>query len=357
MIDDVKCPICKARLPKNVPFRECPACLLLAGLSSDFEDEPDGGDLPASTVAGAGRKWDGATPISIPIVHKPGGARPPGPLPKLPNYELGPVLGSGPSSIVLFARRNSPRRTVALKFPSSSHGTSALLDSARSNFDLDHPNLLKVFDCGTEEDQPFVELELAAGGDLNRRLASKPMTEAEVFRLMTNLASAVQYLHDSGRIHGDLRPSNVLFLPDGTVKLGELGADLGETPLNYQAPEQVSAGAAIDERADVYGLGAILYLLLTGRPPYEGDDPELVRREVLRSKLVPPRKRVASVSVALDAVCCMALDPVARHRYSSAAEFADDLARIAKSEQTVAKPMSSITRMARALRRAIRTNH
>jgi serine/threonine protein kinase len=177
-------------------------------------------------------------------------------------------------------------RTVALKMIlAGGHASAADLDRFRTEAEavarLLHPNIVQVYETGTHAGLPYFSLEFCPGGSLDRKLDGTPWEPSAAAALIETLARAIQHAHDHGIVHRDLKPGNILLAADGTTKVTDFGlakrldstiarslpgAILG-TP-SYMAPEQAGEGPAVGPPADVYALGAVLYELLTGRPPF-----------------------------------------------------------------------------------------
>jgi CHAT domain-containing protein/tRNA A-37 threonylcarbamoyl transferase component Bud32/Tfp pilus assembly protein PilF len=289
--------------------------------------------------------------------------------PTIPGYEILGVLGAGGMGVVYKARQVHMNRTVALKMI---HTRQLASDAAHARFRVeaqavakfDHPNIVRVYDSGESGEQPYMVLEYVNGGSLRDTLKNGPWVPRRAAELVAALADAVQYAHGQGVIHRDLKPANVLLTPVGTPKVGDFGlaklleggadavpstAVLGSpadsrgrqliercvddaspsiailgTP-GYMPPEQAEGGKPVGPAADVYGLGGILYHLLTGRPPRQGESVTAVLQQARRGEVVSPQKVNARVPAALDRICMKALTADPAQRYASAAALAGDL--------------------------------
>jgi hypothetical protein len=220
---------------------------------------------------------------------------------------------------------------------------------ARSLAALSHPNIVRVHQYGQAPEGPYLVTELVPGEGLDRVCARGALPPERAAEIVRQLADAVARAHAAGVLHRDLKPQNVILRPDGTPvlldfglartesaeRLTQTGALVG-TPA-YMAPEQAGDGAhAIDERADVYGLGALLFHLLHARPPFSGDGPvQLVKRVIMDE---PDWPSPAVAPPALGAVCRMAMSKDRQARYAGAAALRDDLARFLRGEPTRAQP-------------------
>jgi serine/threonine-protein kinase len=227
-------------------------------------------------------------------------------------------------------------RFVALKL--FSENVQRVMAASKAVAQLKHPNVVPVYDCGEREGLLYVAEELIEGGHLGQRLAAGPLPPAEAAGMAEVLARALHHVHQRGIVHRNLKPRVVLLTEDGTPKVSSFDlARLLHAPqaepegtivgtLTYMAPEQ-AAGQPVGPAADVYALGAILYEMLTGRPPFvpASDDPGKLLSQVLHAAPPPPRQLRPTVPPALEAVClrCLAKEPA--RRYASAADLAGEL--------------------------------
>jgi WD40 repeat protein/serine/threonine protein kinase len=274
---------------------------------------------------------------------------PPQPLPPgtcVAGYELLGELGRGGMGVVYKARHLRLNRIVALKMVlagghASPEDLARFLAEAEVVAQLAHPNIVQIFEAGQHQGLPFLSLEFCPGGSLHARLAGTPQPAREAARLLVQLARGVAYAHQQRLVHRDLKPHNVLLASDGTPKITDFGlakraagaagltgtgAVLG-TP-SYMAPEQASGQSkAVGPAADVYALGAILYELLTGRPPFNAATALETLQQVISDEPVPPRRLIAQVPRDLETICLKSLNKEPPRRYAGAAELADDLGR------------------------------
>jgi serine/threonine protein kinase len=260
-------------------------------------------------------------------------------------FEIEDVLTYGVRDVVFRARQADLNRVVALKViaaPSQDDpvARARLRQEAKTVALLDHPNIVRIWGSGDLQGRTYLAFEHVAGGSLVERFLDNPVPPDRAARLVQQLAEAMHYAHQRGVLHGTLKPSNVLLTEEGVPKITNFGLSvlLDEPEAerrsafrrlpSYLAPELVDGGASdLGPAADVYSLGAILYQLLTGRPPFRA---ETVARTVdqVRSQLpATPSSVRPGVPEALDAVClrCLAKDPA--ERYASAAQLAGELAR------------------------------
>ncbi|MCI0459493.1 MAG: serine/threonine protein kinase [Gemmataceae bacterium] len=285
------------------------------------------------------------------LPETPGPADASPPWPRLKGYEVLERLGQGGMGVVYKARQFQAERLVALKMLLAGEHAGAeqrlrFRTEVAALARLRHPNVVQVYEVGEQEGRLFFSMEFLPGGSLAARLAGKPLSPAEAARTIEVLARALQAVHEHGILHRDLKPHNVLIDADGTLKLSDFGlakrldenpgltpsgATLG-TP-SYMAPEQVKARPGdVSPRTDVYGLGAILYELLTGRPPFLGKNSFETLQQVVAGNPVPPSRLRPEVPAALEAVCLKCLETRPARRYASAAELADDLKRWLRGE-------------------------
>jgi serine/threonine-protein kinase len=308
--------------------------------------------------------WLGGTPA--------GGSRLPPPLvpdgpQQFAGYELLEEVGRGGMGVVYKARQAGTNRTVAVKLLRADDpaGAARLLAEARAAARLDHPGIVPIIEVGEHAGRPFLAMAFVAGASLAARLGDGPLSPREAARVVRDAARAVQHAHESGVIHRDLKPSNILLEPDGRVRVTDFGLAKrsGEETLTadgavlgtpaYMAPECAAGGAsAAGPAADVYGLGAVLYACLTGRPPFVGPTPLDTLRRVAETEPVPPRERNALVERGLQAICLKCLEKNPTHRYASAAALAADLDRYLAGEVPLAEHLGWAEWLSRQMARA-----
>lgn len=288
----------------------------------------------------------------------------------LGDYELIELIGRGGMGVVFRARQKSLDRTVAVKMIQAPHGATAeqlrrFRNEAKAAAALSHPNIVRVFDAGERDGQLFFAMQLVEGMSLSERLREGPLDEEEAARLVRSIARAVQHLHDHGIVHRDLKPSNILldqqgrpYVTDfGLAKFAQAEGDrtqsgiIAGTP-SYMAPEQASPGRTpVGPAADVYSLGAILYELLTGRPPFREESPLDTILRVLDGDPTPPRRLRPQTSAALEDVCLRCLEKSPRDRYATAADLADDLERHLRGDPLETHSLGAVGRIWRWVRR------
>jgi WD40 repeat protein len=285
-----------------------------------------------------------------------------------PGFTLLTELGRGAGGVVYRARQQQPERVVALKCLRDGPNPGAeqrarFLAEADAIARLHHPHIVQVHAVGEHHGQPFLCLEYLAGGTLAGKIHGEPQPPREAARLLILLAGAVQHAHEQGVIHRDLKPANVLLTADGTPKVSDFGlARFGRPELtatgaimgtpSYMAPEQARGdNAAVGPAADVWALGAILYELLTGRPPFRGVSVLDTLKQVAECEPVPPARLQPGVPRDLDVICLKCLEKNPAKRYGSAGELAEDLERFLGGRPTKARPVGRVERAWRWCRR------
>jgi len=286
----------------------------------------------------------------------------------IPGYEILGELGRGGMGVVYKARQQALNRTVALKMilAGSHAGPSALarfLKEAETIAHLKHPNVVQVYEYGNFGGMPYFSLEYLEGGSLAEKIKGEPQEPRQSAEMVRTLAGAIQAAHEQGIVHRDLKPANVLLAADGTPKITDFGlakqgdsamtatGDVMGTP-SYMAPEQAEGKIKqVGPAADVYALGAILYTLLTGRPPFMGTSTWDTLQMVSGHEAVPPSKLHLKVPRDLETICLKCLEKEPAKRYGSAQALADDLRRFQNREPILARPISRPDRFWRWCRR------
>ncbi|MBA4190690.1 MAG: hypothetical protein C0467_22120 [Planctomycetaceae bacterium] len=308
-------------------------------------------------------------------------------------FELRRQLGKGGCGIVFLAYDPKLEREVALKVPRpemllSQDARRRLIREALAAAEFDHPNLVPVYESGEIGPICFIATAFCPGQTLSQWLDRQafPVPIRQTARLIATLAEAVQHAHDRGVLHRDLKPNNVIlqatkddpneqepppgsvvlrgdqFIPRivdfGLAKLLERGGPSETTTRQilgtpkYMAPEQAQARHAdVGPAADVYALGVILYEMITGRAPYEGESDVEVLRQSIEGNLIQPRHLRKDVPRDLEAICLKAMHRVPGKRYRTAIDLADDLRRFLDDKPTLARPLKWAGRAARWLRR------
>jgi hypothetical protein len=284
-------------------------------------------------------------PEALPATHRTE-------LPAIPGYEVLQEIGRGGMGVVYWARHLKLHRFVALKMirpdTSGAETLARFRTEAEAAARLQHPNIVQIHEIGEHQGSPYLALEFVAGGSLTTRLKEQPLPPRKAAELVRTLALAMDQAHQCGVVHRDLKPANVLLTEDGIPKIADFGlakqldksslTDTGKvfgTP-QYMAPEQArgkSDDNIIGPAVDVYALGAVLYELLTGRPPFTGHTTAGVVYQVVHEQPIPPRRLQPYVDRELEAIClkCLAKDP--RDRYAAAWMLAEALQRFLEARR------------------------
>jgi len=285
-------------------------------------------------------------------------------------YELVEEIGRGGMGVVYKARQKALERTVALKMILTGHLSSAehlarFLAEAKTAARVHHPHVVPIHEVGCVHGQHFFAMEYVEGPSLAQRLAEGPIEVADAVRLVAAVARAVAELHRHGIVHRDLKPSNILLGTEGQPYVTDFGLAkvfegdsaltatgvIAGTP-SYMSPEQAAGRSAeVGPATDVYSLGAILYELLTGRPPFREETPLETVMQVVSREPVLPRRLARKLPRSIELVClkCLAKSPA--DRYDSADALADDLERFLRGEPLAARPPELGTRTWRWARR------
>jgi eukaryotic-like serine/threonine-protein kinase len=291
-------------------------------------------------------------------------------LPVVPGYEVEGVLGRGGMGIVFRARHLRLSRIVALKMTLAGVYISPL---ERSRFQreaeavarLQHPNVVQVYDVGDSDGVPYFTMEYVTGGSLAQKLSGVPQPAREAATLVGALAGAVHVAHQSEVVHRDIKPANVLLTAEGAPKISDFGLarrlDGDGSPTwtgmavgtpSYMAPEQAQGKKdEIGPAVDIYSLGALLYEMLTGRPPFRADSATATIEQVVTRDPVPPAQLNPKVPRDLKTICLKCLHNEPRFRYATAAALADDLNCYLRGEAIAARPEGLLARMGRHVRR------
>ncbi|HVS35448.1 MAG TPA: protein kinase [Gemmataceae bacterium] len=291
------------------------------------------------------------------------------PQPRIAGYEVLGEIGQGAMGVVYKARRLGLNRLTALKMlrPSAVDPREAARFRAEAEAlaRLEHPNIVRIYEVGEHEGRPFFALEFLPGGSLEAKLGGAPQPPRLAAELTETLARAVHEAHRCSVIHRDLKPANVLLTASGTPKITDfglakrLGGDAAQTQTgeilgtpSYMAPEQARGdNDAVGPRTDVYALGAILYEVLSGRPPFRGETVWDTLEQVVHREPTPPRLLAPRAPRDLETICLKCLRKEPGRRYGSAAELADDLRRLQNGEPIRARPASALERVRKWVRR------
>jgi serine/threonine protein kinase len=286
-------------------------------------------------------------------------------------YEILDELGKGGMGVVYRARHVHLNRITALKMilggarVGPEHYNRFRIE-AEAIAKLDHPNIVRVYDVGEHQGCPYIALELVEGGNLAKKVNGKPQNATFAAQTVETLCRAVHAAHLHNIVHRDLKPANVLLTLDGQPKVTDFGlakdtenAQSGVTNAgsilgspSYMSPEQAAGRVQdIGPATDIYSLGAILYELLTGRPPFRGESAIDTIRHVLDGEVVSPRVLLHTVPKDLDTICLKALQKPPHRRYLSAEAMAEDLRRFLDGEPIQARPIGSGERFVKWVRR------
>jgi eukaryotic-like serine/threonine-protein kinase len=366
MAERENCPNCGGAVPVNGPHGLCPACLLGQGLESVATDPlsstpPSRFDLdetksagPSALAAGSQNAVDAA------------GAR----VRYFGDYEITRELARGGMGVVYQGRQVSLNRTVALKMIlagalADETDVKRFYTEAEAAANLDHPGIVPIFEVGQHEGQHYFSMGFVEGQSLAQRLKRGPLLFRQAAALMAAVTDAIDYAHQHGVIHRDLKPGNILLDPKGNPRVTDFGlakriqggsgltgsGQIMGTP-GYMPPEQAGGQSGdVGPAADVYGLGATLYALITGRPPFQAATPMETVIQVLSDEPVPPRRLIPSIPRDIETICLKCLEKQPDRRYASAAALAADLRRFLTGEPIEARP---VTRLERAVKWARR---
>jgi tetratricopeptide (TPR) repeat protein/predicted Ser/Thr protein kinase len=337
------CDSCGGKIFGDAPQGLCPACALETGL----------GSLADETVA---------------VIDDPGHSA--DVLMDFGDYELLEEIGRGGQGVVYRARQKSLHRTVALKviglgqWATQAHVKRFRLE-AEAAARLDHPCIVPIYEVGEREGSCYFSMKFIEGGQLDEVAKRKPISPRHAAELTAKLARTVHYAHEHGILHRDIKPGNVLIDTKGEPHLTDFGLarlmesestltrtmDVMGTP-SYMAPEQAaSQNQQLTSATDVYGLGAVLYQLLTGHPPFAGPTTYETVRLVLDSEPRQPRLWNPKIDRDLSTICLKCLEHDPQRRYGSALALAEDLERWLRHEPIRARHTGVFTRGEKWLRR------
>ncbi len=334
------------------------------------DDHPDHGAAQSSRASKPSQRPQLGPPLGQQAFHGIAEPADADRLPQLPGYEMQGIIGRGGMGVIYLARQLGAERQVAIKMilavdpstPVSPELYQRFRIESQALARLQHPNIVQVFEVGEYRGRPFFSMEYCPGGSLSARLKGSggtPWDAYEAAALVRTLASAMKAAHRQDIIHRDLKPGNILLDAEGRPKITDFGlakrlddalsgqnltasgAMLG-TP-SYMAPEQAGrTRQRIGPPADIYALGAILYQLLTGRPPFQGATPVETVFQVLQEEPASVRSLRPGIHPNLEAIClkCLQKDPL--RRYPSAEDLADDLSRFLDGAPVAARRLTTL---------------
>jgi serine/threonine protein kinase len=325
----------------------CVSCLLLQGLETDGEVSKAVYETVLDEVDARDKSW------------------------QLGNYEILEQIGCGGMGVIYRARQRHSRRVVAVKrvlsYRADSHGAlQRFRREAEAVARLDHPNILPIYEVSESEDGlPFFSMKLAQKGSLLENAAFLREQPRKCVELMAKVTRAVEFAHSRGVLHRDIKPGNILLNERGEPLVSDFGLaklldgnnDLTRSlttfgTAGFIAPEQANGAAAdVTPAADVYSLGAVLFDVLAGRPPFVGSNPVSVIRQASETQAPKLRTLAPSLDRDLETICARCLERDPKARYQSAADLAADLERWLDGRPIVARPVAVPARMWRWSRR------
>lgn len=279
------------------------------------------------------------------------------------DYVLERVLGRGGMGVVYQGRQSKLDRPVAVKMIrsgalASEEEVERFYAEARSAAQLQHPNIVTVYQCGEQDGHRFFSMDYVPGTDLSQMISEGPVDVRRAARYVRDVARAIQYAHDRGILHRDLKPANILVDDNGTVRITDfglaksIGTDTGLTAEgaalgtpSYMSPEQAAGKSEEQHHAtDVYSLGAILFTLVTGQPPFKANTVVETIMHVIHRPAPRARSIAPQVHSDIETVIDVCLQKAPERRYGSAGELADDLDRFLQGSPIEARPMSKARR-------------
>ncbi len=318
-------------------------------------------------------QWHGPLPDVLPDgASTPTAVRPEinlAPLSRVGDHELLREVGRGGMGVVFKARHIRLNRVVALKMIrggalADSEDLQRFAKEAEAAGQLQHPNIVALYEFGSLEQEPFFSMEYISGSSLAERVATGPVPGRRAAGYLEATARAVHFAHTRGILHRDLKPANVLLDENDQPKVTDFGlaklmaTDAGQTRTgavlgtpSYMSPEQAAGRKDLGPASDVYSLGAILYELLTGTPPFQGESALATLNQVADQEPIAPRLLNPSVERDLETICLKCLEKDPARRYRRAEDLADDLHHYLQHEPISARRLSAPGRAARWCRR------
>src|SRR5437588_5029656 len=348
------CRNCGAKVFSDAPEGLCTGCVLEAAIGGAVAGGDDPG-RPASSMQ--------ATPPNDVAPPSQKTIRAAELLGELGDYELLDEVGRGGQGVVFRARQKSLNRTVALKvislgqWASKAHLKRFRLE-AEAAARLEHPGIVPIHEVGERDGSCYFSMKFIEGGQLDEVARRESIPIRRAVELMANVARTVHYAHEHGILHRDIKPGNILLDTKGEAHLTDFGLarlvesessvthtlDVLGTP-SYMAPEQaIGNNAAVSSTTDVYGLGAVLYQLLTGQPPFAGGTTYETIKLLLDTEPRQPRQLNPKIDRDLSTICLKCLEKDPKRRYSSALALAEDLEHWLKHEPIQARHLGIFTR-------------
>jgi TolB-like protein/tRNA A-37 threonylcarbamoyl transferase component Bud32/Tfp pilus assembly protein PilF len=356
------CRKCGAKIFSDAPEGLCAKCVLKTALT-----------LPPDAPVAAGDDDGSAENVEANAAaapHSKKAARAVELLGELGDYELLEEVGRGGQGVVFRARQKSLNRTVALKVISLGQWASKahlkrFRREAEAAASLDHPSIVPIYEVGERDGQCYFSMKFVEGGQLDEVVRRTPMSIRQAAQLIAKVARTVHYAHEHGILHRDIKPGNILLDQKGEPHLTDFGlARLIETEStvtrtmevlgtpSYMAPEQaVGSNSVVSSVTDVYGLGAVLYQLLTGHPPFAGGTTYETIKLLLDTEPKQPRLLNPKLDRDLSTICLKCLEKDPKRRYSSALALAEDLEHWLKHEPIQARRTGIFTRGRKWVRR------
>ena len=350
------CVRCGAKLRPHAAEGLCTRCLLENGLEAPL-DRPDARFSAWSPTGDSAIDSDGFPPNQEAVRS-------------FGDYELLEEIARGGMGVVYRARQSSLGRIVALKMIlAGPFASKQIIQRFRGEVAaaalLQHPNIVAIHDVGLHDGQHYFSMDYIEGQNLSQLVGTRPLPPAKAARYVKLIAEAIHYAHQQGILHRDLKPSNVLVDASDQPRITDFGLAKrleGDSSItgtgqmlgspNFMPPEQASSQRGkVGRSSDVYGLGAILYHLLTARPPFQAESFESVIHQLLNAEPVSPRLLNSSVPPDLETICVKCLQKEPSSRYQSAQELADELGRFLRHEPIQARPVTPAERVWRWCRR------
>src|SRR6266436_602680 len=367
------CRKCGAKIFSDAPKGLCTACVLETALGISPDAPVAGVDSSAEASAKAddpGRVDELSRDNAKPASGVKDAVRAATMLGELGDYELLEEIGRGGQGVVFRARQKSLNRTVALKVISLGQWASKahlkrFRREAEAAASLDHPCIVPIYEVDERDGSCYFSMKFVEGGQLDEVTRREPMPIRRAVELIAKVARTVHYAHEHGILHRDIKPGNILLDAKGEPHLTDFGLarlvesessvthtlDILGTP-SYMAPEQaVGNNTAVGNATDVYGIGAVLYQLLTGHPPFAGGATYETIRLLLDTEPRQPRLLNPKIDRDLSTICLKCLEKDPKRRYSSALALAEDLERWLKHEPILARHAGIFTRGKKWVRR------